>query len=249
MSPPRFFFATSRRARVRDAELGRLAAWLDADPHRGRPLPRDRPGLVLDGRGLCLHAPGRKAQLWHPGLAHRRLQLPVDPLVRALDLRPGDRVLDCTLGFGHDALLLAAAGAEVLALEVFAPLLAFTLAGLSTYHPAGRRVHARRADHAAFLAAAPDAAFDHVYLDPMFPPHEAGVSNTWSALRTFALGPRLPEAVLLDALRVARRTVAVKLAPSEPPPVLPRGPAATLEGSKRVHYAVWRVANRPPDAA
>lgn len=249
MSAPRFFFATSRRARVRDAHLGPMAAWLDADPHRGRPLPPDRPGLVLDGRGLCLHAPGRKAQLWHPGLAHRRLQLAVDPLVRVLDLRPGERVLDGTLGFGHDALVLAAAGADVLALEIFAPLLAFTLAGLSTYHPAGRRVHARRADHAAYLAAAPDDAFDHVYLDPMFPPAEAGVSNTWSALRTFALGPRLPAPVLRDALRVARRTVVVKLAPSEPPPALPGAPGATVEGSKRVHYGVWRVANRPPDAA
>ncbi len=249
MPVPRFFFATSRRARVRDAELGRMAAWLCADPHRGRPLPRDRPGLVLDGRGLCLHAAGRKPQLWHPGLAHRRLQLPLDPLVRVLDLRPGERVLDCTLGFGHDALVLAAAGADVLALEVFAPLLAFTLSGLSAYHPAGRRVHARRADHAAFLAAAPADTFDHVYLDPMFPPAEAGISNTWSALRTFAVGPRLPRAVLLDALRVARRTVVVKLAPTEPPPALPGRPAATVEGSKRVHYAVWRVANRPPDAA
>ncbi len=249
MPRPRFFFATSRRARVPEARVPALAAWLDADPILDRPLPRDRPGLVLDGRGLCLYTPGQKPHLWHPGMAHRRLRLAVDPLVRLLDLRRGESALDCTLGLGHDALVLATAGARVLALETFAPMLAFTLTGLAAHSLAGRRVHARRVDHAAWLAAAPDRSFDHVYLDPMFPPDQGGPSTTWSMLRTFAVGPRLTDAVLRDALRVARRTVVLKLAPDEPAPDLPGAPPLTVEGSNRVHYGVWRVANRPGQPA
>ncbi|MEZ4435986.1 MAG: class I SAM-dependent methyltransferase [bacterium] len=236
-----FAIAASARAGLDRAALEEIARWLGATAHHGRPLPADRPVLVFNANEVRLFAPGRKPAAWHPGMAHRRLHLDRDPLAAAIDLRPGETVVDATLGLGHDALLLAAAGAEVLAIEREAPLLYFTLGGLAAYRPdLARRIRAVRAEHAEWLAAAPAAAVDHVYFDPMFPRARAGDSVTWGTLRAVAEpGARLPAPLLREALRVARRTVSLKLAPGERPPVADDVPPARVEGSKRVHFAVW----------
>ncbi|MCA9538859.1 MAG: class I SAM-dependent methyltransferase [Myxococcales bacterium] len=246
-APPRFYVANSLRGRFNARGLRRLGAWLDADVVQKRPLPPDRTGLVFSKDEVRLHTPGQKAQLWHPGMVHRRRRLVRDPLAEAIGLRPGETVLDGTLGMGHDALMLAVSGAEVHALECIAALLFFTLDGIRRHapHVAGR-IHARRADHREWLAAAAPGSVDHVYLDPMFPPAVGGESTTWVTLRGFTLGAgettdQRPTAdTLRAAWRAARRTVALKLAPFEPPPQVPDLPPARLEGSRRVHFAVWR---------
>jgi 16S rRNA (guanine1516-N2)-methyltransferase len=204
-------------------------------------MPKDRPGLVLNGEGLCLKIPGHEPAPWHPGFAHLRLKRARDTLVELLALRPGETVLDGTLGMGHDALVLSSAGAQVLALEICAPLAWHTSAGLSAHSEAGRRVAIRRADHIAWLADAADASVDHVYLDPMFPPAVTGTTMNLAGHRIAAhRGPRVPPATLAHAIRVARRTVVMKLAPEEPAPTALGGLGATVEGSKRQHYGVWR---------
>ncbi len=244
---PRFYLARSKPARIPHARFIDLAAWIDADPHETRPLPTDRPGLVLNAEHMRLFAPGCKPSPWHPGMAHKRLKLfrrhGRDPLPAIMGLEPGEAVVDATLGMGHDALLLAAAGGRVRGLEARAPILLFTLDGLRRYRPdLARRIRGVRAEHGAWLAQAPAKSVDHVFFDPMFPPAQAGINPTWSTLRAVAHpGARLPPAVLFDALRVARRTVVFKLAPYEPAPVVQGAPPVRVDGSNRLHYAIWDV--------
>lgn len=238
---PAFYVAASRKSGLSPAELAEIGRWLDARPHMRRPWPVDAPGLVFNANAVRLFAPGRKPAAWHPGMAHWRLRRGTDALPEALGVEPGAVVVDGTLGMGHDALLLAAAGAQVVGLERRPALIYYTLCGIYGYRrDLSRGIAAVRADHADWLAAAADDSVDHVYLDPMFPADRAGSSVTWTTLRTVARpGPRVSLEVLRDAVRVARRTVGMKLAPGEPPPAGPGLPPARIDGSKRLHFAVW----------
>lgn len=240
---PTFYLATSKTTGIGRDALAHIAAWIGAEPHYARPLPADRPGLVINVENIRLFAPGRKPTPWHPGMAHWRLRRPSDRLPEIMGVAPGDTVVDGTLGMGHDALLLAAAGARVLALEQRAPILFFTLDGMWHYRPdLARNIHAMHVAHAEWLARAPDGSVDHVYFDPMFPADKAGDSVTWTTLRTVARpGPRLPPEVLLDAARVARKSVCLKLAPREPAPRIEGAPPMRVDGSKRLHFAVWTL--------
>ncbi|MCA9546876.1 MAG: class I SAM-dependent methyltransferase [Myxococcales bacterium] len=239
MSEPVFYLSLSRaRRHAPDAAL--WAAWLGAELV-SRPLPPDRPGLVLTHAGLRLHVPGAKPTLWHPGLTHRRVRSrQPDTLGLVLALRPDEWVLDGTLGMGHDARMLARAGARVLGLEVRPAIATFTALGLHGLDPgAARRITVQCADHRTWLAAAPDDAVDHVYLDPMFPEGDEGESTNLAPFRHLPRLPRVSAATLRHALRVARRHVLLKLAPSEPAPHPEGMPPPELVGSKRQFYARW----------
>ncbi len=235
-SPVPFHVTTSLRRRGDDAAMELVAGWTGATPCTARPLPTDRPLLVLTCRGPRLHVAGSAPVWWHPGLIGPRLAYPErDAVARALDLRAGDTVVDATLGLGHDALVLAARGAKVVALERVAPLLWFTADGMWRHYPAlTRRVSFVRADHGEWLRRAADDSADHVFLDPMFPPGRAGTSHNLAPLRGFAQGG-LGREVLDEARRVARRNVLLRLAPGEALP-----PGARPAGSRRVAYALWR---------
>lgn len=238
-APPaeaRPFVAASRKRRLTPTRLLQTAAWLDAEPWASRPLPEGRHGLVVGVQGLRLHLGGARPVLWHPGFTVRRLALGAhDALRRALDLQPGDRVLDGTLGMGHDALVLAAGGAWVEALEVEAIVAAYTLDGVSRFAPSlARRIGVRRADHRRWLPAQPADSADHVYLDPMFPARSTQPS-TLGAFRALPKQGHRPDGALIDAARrIARRRVVLKLAPDETLPV-----GARSIGSRRVRFAVW----------
>lgn len=250
---PRFRVACSKKTGMSAAELRELARWLGAVPHMRRPLPTDAPVIVFNVGQVRLFAPGCKPTAWHPGTAYRRLRLVhraggTDGLVRALDLEAGETVLDCTLGFGHDAMMLADAGATVIGLEREPALLFFTLQGLHAYRPdLARRIHGRCVDHAIALAAAPARSVDHVYFDPMFPAAFVGESTTWATWRAVtdvgeAGAARMPAELLRAALRVARRTVALKLGQYEDPPEIADAPRPRVGGTVRVRYALWSAA-------
>ena len=79
---------------------------------------------------------------FHPSMADLRLKHIAagesDHLIEALDLKPGAKVLDCTLGLASDALVASyavGAAGKVVGVEA-APRLAFTVArGLQQYAP------------------------------------------------------------------------------------------------------------------
>jgi SAM-dependent methyltransferase len=230
----RLVVTTPQRPTTEEEDAARQAAARHGLPHaaRGkRPLPEV---LAASGADGLLVLSRRHALLWTPAGEHRwaggmglvrmkrtlaRLAgAPVDPtehdpLLEAAEVRPGDLVLDATLGLGADALVCAAAcgpDGRVVALEGSAPLAAWVAEGLRRLpvEPA-RRVEVRAADHAAALAAFPSASFDVVLFDPMFR-HAREAPGGFDVVRRMADARPLDAAVLVAARRVARRWVVVK---------------------------------------
>ena len=143
-----------------------------------------------------------------------------DSLARAMELTPGESVLDCTCGLGADAILAAhmvGNDGRVCALEASAPLALLVGEGMASYtleHPeeltqAMRRIEVRHADFAHALRQAEESTWDVVYFDPMF-------NETIDAATGLDLVRRLghsgiPSPADLDqARRVARRRVVMK---------------------------------------
>ena len=108
-----------------------------------RGLDESKPALAVHRDGLSIRVAGRNHR-WHPGLLHTRIEAGwTHPLVRAMDLRPGDRVLDCSLGLGIDAMFLARlTGRPVWAVEAIAAVALLTSEGLRARGEAVRVVHA-----------------------------------------------------------------------------------------------------------
>jgi hypothetical protein len=200
-------------------------------PRQGRPLLEVRAGaeadglLVLTPRHSVIWTPQGERR-WSPGMGMLRLKRalarhggapPVtterDPMLEAAGLRPGDEVLDATLGLGADALVAAGAcgpAGRVLALEASAALAAWVAEGLRRLPvEAAGRVEVCAGDHATRLDALPPGSFDVVLFDPMFRqarPEPGG----FDVVRRLADPRPLEAAALLSARRVARRWVVVK---------------------------------------
>ena len=162
---------------------------------------------------------------FHPSMAHVRLKNirlhgAADHLITALDIKPGQSVLDCTLGLGADAIVESYAVGEkgqVVALEA-SPLIAIAMGyGLAHHNgennydtvSAMRRVQVVNADYRDYLKSLPDKSFDAVYFDPMFR-HPMEKSVALSPLRELAEGSPLDEDSVKEACRVARHRVVMK---------------------------------------
>jgi hypothetical protein len=164
---------------------------------------------------------GDRTMISHPGMGLvrvRRLEREAegDPLVDACELQPGDRILDCTFGFGQDALVLAyAAGpaGRVHGLEASGPLAALSLAGMPSWSDPGaeivRRITLEHADYRTKLPTIPDKSFDVVLFDPMFRRAQPAAPD-FVLLRALAEHSPLDPASFEQAKRIARRTVIVK---------------------------------------
>ncbi len=161
---------------------------------------------------------GEVKLFWHPNTALLKLKEDsCGPLIRALDVEPGNSVLDCTLGLGGDALLIADAVGEsgcVTALESNPYIAYLTECGIgeSSYRVIrnlAARISIINDDYCNYLFALAADAFDCIYFDPMFK-----VTNKASigidALRTFANRAPLSRRVIDLALAKARRRVVVK---------------------------------------
>lgn len=173
--------------------VGRMAGYLEM----GGELARSNPGL-----GLVR--------------VKRLLRGERDPLVEAAGLRPEDAVLDATLGFGQESLVLAAGLGEagrVVGVEASAPLAALAMAGVPYWPaPADRlvgRIGIEHADFRAKLESLPPGSFDVVYFDPMFRAPQSA-SPGFDVLRLLADSRPLDETDLALARRVARRRVVIK---------------------------------------
>ena len=158
---------------------------------------------------------------FHDGLAALRLGRLAqgardDRLVRAADFRPGEAVLDATLGLGQDALVAARAvgpTGSVLGVERSAALHALVTVGLEgrPADPQACRIETRRGDSAEVLAALPPGSVDVVLFDPMFG-RSQGAQPAFELLRRHATHAPLTPALLALGRRAARRVVVVKAA-------------------------------------
>lgn len=173
--------------------------------------------LVVGGDGVTLWDP-EGSFTFHAGMAHlRRMRLRAgepDAFVRVAELRPGDSVLDCTLGLAQDALvasLAVGAGGRVVGLERSLALCAVAAEGLRRYELGADSglIEVRHADAREYLRTLPPASFDVVFFDPMFAkPKKA--QPAFDVLRRFAEHAPLTSETLEEARRVARRWVVVK---------------------------------------
>jgi len=129
-----------------------------------------------------------------PGMARlriKRLQALAreDRLVELGEFRPGEFVLDCTLGLAADALVAAWAvgsAGRVVGLEKSLALFALVSTGLAAFEcPHSCRIDVRHEDASAFLARQPAKSFDVVLFDPMFD-HPGRCSPAFEMLRRYA---------------------------------------------------------------
>lgn len=166
---------------------------------------------------------GSTELFFHPNMAQVRVKRlrsgGDDNMLMAMAVRPGMSVLDCTLGFGADAIVssfgVGKAG-KVVGLEAN-PFLAYIVKnGLKTYRAtnqdlesAMRRIEVINEDYEDYLKKLPDNAFDIVYFDPMFQ-HPLLASENLSPLRLLAKTDSLQSTALEEAKRVAKYRVIFK---------------------------------------
>ena len=159
--------------------------------------------------------------LYHPGLGKVRWQRVVqrnekDNFLTAMDIHPGQRVLDCTVGLAADALLASHAAGEtgkVIGLEASLPLWFLVSQGVVSYKSKLpdlirdlQRIEIIHAEASEYLKTLQEDSFDMVYFDPMFR-QPVRKSSEMVPLRPLAFaGPLTPDMVEL-ALKAAPRVV------------------------------------------
>ncbi|MCY7835720.1 class I SAM-dependent methyltransferase [Bacillus haynesii] len=168
------------------------------------------------------HSEGEKF-FFHPNSAmfraKRMLKGEPDPFVEAAQVEPGDKLLDCTLGLGSDAIIASLAAGEqgeVRGIEK-SQLLAFLVeaglqsweTGLDALDQAMKRIRVHSGDSIDYLLELDDDSADIVYFDPMF---DDGIkeSDGIAPLRKWAHSEFTLDGALHEALRVAKKRVVLK---------------------------------------
>ncbi len=206
--------------------------------------------LVLSPRRAAIWMRG-EVQTWHPGMGELRLRRLLageagsrtrDPFLEAAALRPGDAVLDATLGLAADALVAAGAvgpGGRVVGVEVSPGLAALVSEGLRRHGSAeAARIEVRQGEAGEILSRMPDRSFDVVVFDPMFR-HARDASRAFELVRRLADPRPLAAETLARARRVARRAVVVKDgAPGWDLARLGLAPLPSARGAKRLYARI-----------
>lgn len=178
--------------------------------------------LVAKQGQLMLETPEGE-MFFHPNMAHLRVKNlrlgKPDHMVEAMGLRPGMSVLDCTLGFGADAIVasfVAGESGQVTGLEVSPLVCAVVGYGLAHFHrdnlvlqEAMHRIRVVQADDLSYLRAQPDNSVDIIYFDPMFR-HPLTTSENLNPLRSVADHRPVSLETVAEARRVARRRIVLK---------------------------------------
>ncbi len=157
---------------------------------------------------------------YHPSMAVLRIENilkgEADHFATACGLRPGMRVLDCTLGLAADAAIAAHIAGEqgvIVGLEASTPLWFLVRYGLDHYvdknpalNEALRRVVALNIEALAYLQMQEDDNYDVIYFDPMFK-RPVMASSSMQPLRPVTYHGELTPEHIKEALRVAPKVV------------------------------------------
>jgi 16S rRNA (guanine1516-N2)-methyltransferase len=180
--------------------------------------------VVISAKGIEWYGEdGAEPFFFHPGMslvrAKRLAEGGRDAMLEAAAFVPGDSVVDCTAGLCSDSIVFSFVGGpatRVTALESEFPLYFIVSNGLQTYASdwdafasAMRRVEVLHRDHTEYLRALPDRSVDVVYFDPMFRAPELASSGL-SPLRALANAGTLTEDAVVEARRVARKSIVLK---------------------------------------
>ncbi len=173
--------------------------------------------LLLTNEKLLVASCDKK-YFWHPNTALLKLKAANGgKLVRALTLKKGDSVLDCTAGLASDSLVIANAVGEsgsVTALESEKLIYMLSKEGIynSNYELIKNlrdRIILKNEDYRDYLSNTAVASFDVVYFDPMFEKSKYG-SKGIEFLQSYADYLELDIESVNLAKRVARKAVVVK---------------------------------------
>lgn len=211
--------------------------------------------VVIESQRIVVYSRNRQKYFFHPNMALHRARTLLkggeDAMVKAMQLSPGQKVLDCTLGMGSDALIASLAVMEegwVVGLEA-SPLIAVLIRrGILDYpwatimgigdrlREAGKRIKVINQDHEYFLRQAKDDSFDVVYFDPMFK------ETIWSAkgidlLRCWGYHHTLKISTIKEAVRVARQRVVLKER-NNSPEFVRLGFDCIIRGANRIAYGI-----------
>ncbi|HVX47699.1 MAG TPA: class I SAM-dependent methyltransferase [Mycobacteriales bacterium] len=207
-----------RRAHARLRGAARQAAYVDRNDRSLSALAEEFDAVLVfeDSRIRLVDRAGDIA--FHPGLAFRRIERlaagGIDPLVEIAGLRPGQNVLDGTLGLAQDALVAAFAvgpAGRVLGLEASAVLAVFVAEGLSECALPGdpaRVITVEHGETAAWLATT-SSTFDVAVLDPMFATAKRA-QHSLESVRHHARAEPVTDELIVAAREKAARVV-VKL--------------------------------------
>jgi hypothetical protein len=173
---------------------------------------------------LTLHTLKGQKLFFHPGLFKIRLLNYIatgnEAMIKAMNLKRGDTVLDCNLGLAQDALLAAFVSQNtIVGVEKDPVIFEIVKRGLERYKPEGKlkiaqnafkRIKPVCADNAEFLKMQPDKSYDIVYFSPMF------IKPKWhcdvmSPFREVAVKDFVSPETLKEAERVARKRVVIKI--------------------------------------
>lgn len=142
-----------------------------------------------------------------------------DPMLTAMKVGTGDRILDCTLGLGSDAIVASFAVGEkgkVVGVESVPVIALITKYGFKHYQDKSnlinqliRPIEVVNCDYLDYLRTLPDNSFDVVYFDPMFR-NPLRRSNSMEPMRAWANPAPLSREAVREALRVASKRVVMK---------------------------------------
>lgn len=190
-------------------------------------FPEVERGLVVQHQRLLLVDRTGHEVFFHPNLGAMRLRNVLrgepDYLLEAMQLQPGEAVLDCTLGYAGEATLCAhrvGDSGEVHGIEGSRALGIVVREGLQSFvtdkaalNAAMRRVRVvHLGHHLEFLRTCPDRRYDIVYFDPFFDVAVDQQQEGLIPLKAFGDHSPLTEEALVHARRIARRRVIVKTA-------------------------------------
>ena len=221
-----------------DPELLERLAWFHQQPGCNWGIARngqeDVPELTITRKGVFL-TNGAKQLPFHPSMALIRLMNLLsgrsDRYLEATQLKPGDSLIDATLGLGTEALLGAwAVGEEgsVIALEQSPILAAFVQDGLNHFIelvPKARNIRKQEAwnalarvagrievhsiGHLDYLKSIPSRSVNVVYFDPMFR-YTCKQSDSMVPLHRWSDHNPLDYEAITEACRVAQDRVVLK---------------------------------------
>lgn len=178
--------------------------------------------IVWHEYGPVLHIEGEKFY-YHPSMAKNRISLyrkkgVKDPFINACQLDNGDKLLDCTLGLGADALVAAYFNpdGQIISLESSPIIASIVKWGMKLYNSkliwldeAIKRIEVINIDYLTYLQLIPDKSFDIIYFDPMFR-NPLLKSAPLTPLRLLANHLPLSPDSIVEACRVARKRVVIK---------------------------------------
>ncbi len=212
--------------------------------------------IVVSKIKVSFHSPAGEF-FFHPAKSTMRIKEikagKTDQMIKAMDLKPGYSMIDCTLGLATDAIVSAyvtGVQGNVVGLESSPVISTLVEMGLKEYTKgkkevieAMRRVRVLNVHHDQYLARLVPNSFDVVYFDPMFRYPFKSADYPVNPLRPLADHTPLERETIEEALRVARLRVVMKERRNSKE--FCRLGADTITGGRHspIGYGVWFAGN------